>query len=318
MTEPAPLPAKIAAPLEFYTCNDPSCEEDFPEDRFDSFLDEEEEKDNLALEKRIKTAEIAKKTFGGMSKAGDAISATRNGSETVDSPQSNVTMISKKNMAMAVSKKNLSESLDEPSKIGTDSGLTINLPKFSSVLNGQAPQAISTQFLMSNSNPFQGTSKTKQTSGTIVSLQLKDENGNPLKINNTAEPFNIRIPAQEPATAYNSSVSQVGFTYFKTLLSTKTSSLHIVLLPLIPGDCYHIYIRYSPTKVIDIYPDEKTFDYYYTLPNTKQIDDPQFSEIQNTAFIKANETKGSGTYYIGVKLASIYKFSLFYILVKYF
>jgi hypothetical protein len=40
VTEPAPLPAKIAAPLEFYTCNDPSCEEDFPEDRFDSFLDD--------------------------------------------------------------------------------------------------------------------------------------------------------------------------------------------------------------------------------------------------------------------------------------
>ena len=212
MTEPVPLAAKIVAPIEFYSCSDESCEEDFPEDRFEAFLVKEEEKETSEKDQRVKTAEIAKKTFNGMSKAGDAMVS---GPPKSGENQTNTTSINKKNMAMSVSKKNLSETADEPTKIGSDSGLTINMPKFGSVLNGQTPQAISTQFLMSNSNPFQGSSKTKQTSGTIVSLTLKDENGNALNISNTEEPFVIRIPAPSPAESYNSSVELVGFTYFK-------------------------------------------------------------------------------------------------------
>lgn len=75
--------------------------------------------------------------------------------------------------------------------------------------------------------------------------------------------------------------------------------------PEIPGDIYHLYIKYSKTRVTDVYPDEKHHDYAFTLPNLLYSD--QSKELMHTAFISNNETKGNGTYYIGIKLAGKFK-----------
>lgn len=84
-------------------------------------------------------------------------------------------------------------------------------------------------------------------------------------------------------------------------MATNSSSLHVVVKPEIPGDMYHLFIKYSNTRVTDVYPDEKHHDYSFTLPNMF-YSDPS-NELMYTAFISNNETKGNGTYYIGIKLA---------------
>jgi hypothetical protein len=83
-------------------------------------------------------------------------------------------------------------------------------------------------------------------------------------------------------------------------LPTNSSSLHIEIYPEQKGDIYHIYVKYSDKKVIDVQPSEKSYDYAYTLPNFNQTES---EEKMHTIFIPQNETKGNGTYYIGVKLA---------------
>ena len=55
------------------------------------------------------------------------------------------------------------------------------------------------------------------------------------------------------------------------------------------------------TKVIEVQPSEKSYDYAYTLPNNNITDN---EEKRQTIFIPQNETMGNGTYYVGVKLAS--------------
>jgi hypothetical protein len=94
---------------------------------------------------------------------------------------------------------------------------------------------------------------------------------------------------------------------YQTILSSNTSSLHFVAIPETPGDFYHIYIKYSAKKTINPneYPDEASFDYYCMSPNNKTYKNSQDEyELIHTCFIGINETKGNGTYYIGVKLAS--------------
>ena len=73
-------------------------------------------------------------------------------------------------------------------------------------------------------------------------------------------------------------------------------------MPTEPGEFYHVYIKYTDKKVIDTYPDENNYDYMFTLPNNKSSSSAP--EIKYSAFIGSNETKGNGTYYIGVKLIS--------------
>jgi hypothetical protein len=92
-------------------------------------------------------------------------------------------------------------------------------------------------------------------------------------------------------------------------LPSNQSSIHVVIIPLVSGDYYHVYIKYSTKKVIDLYPDESNYDYAFTLPNNKSyhIDGAyrqSYEELRYTAFVSSNETKGNGTYYIAVKLAS--------------
>jgi len=293
--EPEPLPAKIAAPLEFYEVES----EEFPEDKYDAILDEEFEQEEKNIAIREKTSEIAKKSFEGISNAGGAMAN--------NSASNGTTKVEKKGMAIVAAKKNLNESSDEDTNFGTDSGPSIKMPSLSKVLkDGSAPASVATKMLVSASNPFQSSSPDKQAKGTIVSMELTDENGNPLSINGTDAPFVIQVPNQTPARAYKSSVDLIGFTYYKLYLPTDSSSLHFVLKPDTVGDFYHVYIsKYTlDTPSDQKYPNEMYNDYAFTLPNNR-MDVDNSSELGYTAFIGNNETKGVGVYYIGVKLAAL-------------
>lgn len=135
---------------------------------------------------------------------------------TASGNQSNMTKIESKGMALIVGKKNVNDSDDAPTEFKSDNGPAIKMPVLSSVINtsnSSIPPAIQTKMIVSGSNPFQ--SSKSQAQGTIVSLELTDDFGNPLVINNTQEPFNIKIPAQEPAQDFIASVGLLGLNYHK-------------------------------------------------------------------------------------------------------
>jgi len=295
--EPEPLPAKIAAPLEFYEVDT----EDFPEDKYETVLDEEFEQEEKNIAVREKTSEIAKKSFDGISNAGGAMA---NNSD----PNGNGTSkVEKKGMAIVASKKPFNASSEEDSSFGTDAGPSIKMPSLGKVIkDGSAPASVSSKMLVSGSNPFQSSSPDKQAKGTIVSMELTDENGVPLVINGTDEPFVIQVPNQIPAKSYRSSVDLFKPAVFKLYLPTDSSSLHFVLKPDTPGDYFHVYVsKYTlDTPSDQKYPNEVYHHYKFTLPNNRKVDDPA-SELPFTAFIGNNETQGNGTYYISVKLIAL-------------
>ncbi|CAF0709342.1 unnamed protein product [Brachionus calyciflorus] len=291
------IPAKITAPLEYYEREDT---EDFPDEVYEEELAKEEEIFQQEEEARKQTANVAKRTFNGISGTGLALAAT-------NSNGSNMTKIEQKGMSLIVGKKNLNESeSDSETEFSTDGGLSIVMPVISNVVNtsnSSMPPSIVTSMIASAENPLQS-SKSKA-SGMIVSLKLTDETGCSIVVNNTKEPFNIKIPSATPAPAFIAYVNQTGINYHKLFLATNSSSLHVVIIPETPGDIYHIYIKYSETKITSVYPDEKNHDYAFTSPDLSGYYTDPSNELMYTAFISNNDTKGNGTYYIGVKLAMI-------------
>ena len=221
----------------------------------------------------------------------------------------NATKIESQGMAMIVHKQSFNESDNSSSnQFSASSGPSIAMPSLSKIITGSSgspPASISTKMLVSATNPFQSNTGSKQAKGTIVSMELADENGNTLAINNTEEPFVIRVPAPEPAQAFRTSVDLISFAYYKTVLLTNSSSMHVVTIPDSVGDIYHVYVKYSANPATDDlrYPTESNFDWVFTLPNNNTYDE-QLYELKYTAFLGINETKGAGTYYIGIKLAS--------------
>ena len=231
------------------------------------------------------------------------MAANSNGSDSA-------TKIESQGMAMIVHKQSFNSSNNLSSnQFNTLSGPSIAMPSLNKIISGSSPDSISTKMLVSATNPFQSNTEGKQAKGTIVSMELADENGNTLAINNTEEPFVIRVPAQEPAQAFRTSVDLISFAYYKTVVLTNSSSIHVVTIPDSVGDIYHVYIRYSADPAMDDlrYPTEKNYNWVFTLPNNN-TNDEHFSELKYTAFLGINETKGAGTYYIGIKLASNYFF----------
>jgi hypothetical protein len=86
-------------------------------------------------------------------------------------------------------------------------------------------------------------------------------------------------------------------------LEANTSALGIMITPEVDGDFYHVYISHTPNKTISEYPNEKTHDYAFTVPqNSSQTGENDAFKYR--IFLRSNETKGNGTYYIGIKLAS--------------
>ena len=79
-------------------------------------------------------------------------------------------------------------------------------------------------------------------------------------------------------------------------MATNSSSLHVVVIPDNPGDFYHIYIKYSVTKVTTEYPDEHNYDYHFTVPDLYAADTDPSNELMYTAFISNNDTKGKQIY----------------------
>ena len=131
--------------------------------------------------------------------------------------KNNSTKIEKPGITLCVASKKFNESNHDSQDFSSDSGPAIKMPSLNMVIgsNGSAPSSISTKFFVSAVNPFQSSSSDKQARGSIVSMELSDENGNPLSINNTKAPFVIRVPSPQPANAYQSSVNLVSFTYYK-------------------------------------------------------------------------------------------------------
>lgn len=211
-------------------------------------------------------------------------------------------------MALLVAKKKFNAQDDTcDDQFSSDSGPSIKMPALGKVmknLDGSEPN-VATKMFVSSTNPFQSSDPNTQANGAIVSMELADEDGNPIPVNNTDEPFVIKVPAQEPARSYQGSVNLTAINYYKTVLLTNISSLHVVVIPEKPEEVFHIYVKYSakPRGDENKYPDEENYDYHFTVPNNKTSLDPA-NELRYTAFIGANETMGSGAYYIGVKVAS--------------
>ena len=215
-TEPEPLPAKIAAPLEFYAVDT----EDFPEDKFEAQLDEEWEQEEVNIAVREKSSEIAKTSFNGISNAGGAMANNSNGTSVVQ----------KKGMAIVAAKLNFNETEeDKNATFGVGAGPTIKMPK----LSGLVAEGAASRMLIAGSNPFQSSDPTKNTKGSIVSMELTDANGNPIPVNNTDEPFVIQVPNPEPAKSYRSSVDLIGYTIYKVNFSLLLLLLLLVIIIMI-------------------------------------------------------------------------------------
>ena len=220
----------------------------------------------------------------------------------------NATKLESKGMALVVAKKRFNAS-DEAGddQFGTSSGPSIKMPALGKVMkNADGSESdVATKMFSSATNPFQSSDPNTQANGPIVSMELADANGNPIPVNNTDEPFVIRVPAQKPARSYQASINLTAINYYKTVLLTDISSLHVVVMPERAEEVFHIYVKYSASPKSDEhkYPDEVNYDYVFTVPNNRTSEDPS-DELRYTAFIGANETKGSGAYYIGVKVAS--------------
>ena len=76
-----------------------------------------------------------------------------------------------------------------------------------------------------------------------------------------------------------------------------------MITPEVEGDFYHVYISHTPNKTIDQYPNENSHDYAFTIPRNETSANEN-DEFRYRIFLRSNETKGNGTYYIGIKLAS--------------
>lgn len=129
--------------------------------------------------------------------------------------QSNETRVETAGLALVVGNRNVSEGGDQPQTFSSNSGSSIKMPSLSSVLNDSAPNNIQTKMIAAGSNPYQNSAA--QVSGSIVSLELTDSSGNPIKVSNTSEPFVIRIQPTSVASAFRASVPRVGYTIHKVL-----------------------------------------------------------------------------------------------------
>ncbi len=89
-------------------------------------------------------------------------------------------------------------------------------------------------------------------------------------------------------------------------LSSIDNAMSIIIIPVVQGDIYHVYISHSPNKTIEQYPNEEHHDYAFTVPGNDSYDEstPDGKDLKHMIFISNNETKGIGTYYIGIKLIS--------------
>jgi hypothetical protein len=214
-----------------------------------------------------------------------------------------------KNMQLIVSANKVNETDEEngPSENSASNGMGVSLPKLSSVLNDTAsPTSVNTKMLVSGKNPYKSKSGKGDVTGTILSFEMTDQNGEKLVVNNPKEPIRITIPSNGNADLFVSRVERVGIRYHKLYLGKNDSSFHMVILPECPGEFYHVYVKYTTKRVIDEVVDEKNFDWRFTVPNNMTLGLTDSDELKYSVFISNNDTKGNGTYYAGVKLASRY------------
>ena len=212
------LPKKIAAPLEFYECEE--CE-DFPEDRYSQEQEQKAENERIANELRAKTADIAQRSNNGLSGVASALS-----SSATDKPAK----VSSKSLSLTVAKKSANDDSGNSSLDGDESGSSIAMPKFGDMFKDTSSMgSVSTKLIVSKSNPFQSAGSSSGVSGPIVTLSLSDDSGSDLDVNNTKNPFVIKIPPQEEAGEISASVSIVDFNYHKVNFQITIISLLIII-----------------------------------------------------------------------------------------
>jgi hypothetical protein len=297
--EPVPVPAKYAAPASFYENADSG---EFPEDLYDAFLIAEAQRALREDENRKKTAQVGLTTMKGIQGVGTALAAT-----SANDTNNNMTSVTSKGLSLIVAKKSPTDaSANSSQSFNSEGGSSIEMPKLSSVFKdaSKITGGFQAKMVASASNPY--VSSKSQVSGSIVSLDITDDSGNPIAVTNTSEPFVINVPSPEPAKGFKSIVNRTGITYHKLYLKN-ASTVVFVAQPRTPGDQYFVYVKYSAAKVANasFFPLDRTFDFSFALPNRNVVaaKDPT-GEVAYTVFIPANATKDDATYYIGVKLAS--------------
>ena len=140
------------------------------------------------------------------------------GNTNVVNETSNMTKLESKGLSLVVSAQNFSDSSNTSKQFegsGTD-GASLVMPSLSKVLDKDAMSSggVQTKMLVAESNPLQSIAGS-QASGPILSFEISDKSGNPLKVNNTAEPFRMFIPCKKPARAFIAELDPIGITYFK-------------------------------------------------------------------------------------------------------
>ena len=124
--------------------------------------------------------------------------------------------VASKTMALTVAKKSASDDSAGTSLEGDSSGSSIAMPKFGDMFKDTGSMgAVSTKLIVSKNNPYQSSGSSSGVSGSIVSLSLSDDSGTDYDVNNTKNPFVIKIPAQEEAGEISASVTLLDFNYHK-------------------------------------------------------------------------------------------------------
>jgi hypothetical protein len=149
--------------------------------------------------------------MSGILGAGTALAAT-----SANDTNNNMTSVSAKGLSLVVAKRSASDaSANAPQTFASENGgPAIQMPKMSSVFkNADTMGGVQAKMVASSSNPY--VSSKSGVSGSIVSLDLTDDNGNAIAVTNTSEPFVINIPATVPAKAFESKVDRFGINYHK-------------------------------------------------------------------------------------------------------
>ena len=132
-------------------------------------------------------------------------------------------------MQLVVSAKKVNESEDDSSNFEAN-GIEVSMPRLSSVLNDTAsPSSVSTKMLVSGNNPYKSKSGKGDITGTIVSYELTDQNGEKLVVNNTKEPIIISIPTKGNDEMFVARVEKHGINYHKVNLFGYFSLFNLIV-----------------------------------------------------------------------------------------
>jgi hypothetical protein len=211
------LPAKIKVEvLELYDEDT----EDFPEEIYERQQEVKAIKEAQDNEVRRSTSEIARQTFKGIAGSAGAlgVASARNNTANGNANETVTTTVQKKGLSLIVTTSK--NDTDESSGVDIQGGASVKIPSMSSILgNNRVDSKVQTKMLLADDNPFVSSSTdssgSSDTTGKMFVLQMADADGNSLKISNTSEPFSFQIPADNPASSFETTIPVVGFSHYK-------------------------------------------------------------------------------------------------------